>query len=324
MAKRRKLRKQVYFVLVGFIIVIVLIVAIVIGINAYNDYQYRQTYEYKLLEHGYNEDETTKILNEFISDEDINFFLEKEKNSNYVLLLDEEYYLSKNFDKYINYMDENPNFSLTEVVRDINIHLDNDFYEVTYDTNTSLDTAMLVNKYYVLDSSYNPDDLVTISQTYSWGDVGSQHVREVAYSAFLDMWNAAQEEGYYLMVSSSYRSYEEQEIVYNNYKNASGERYADSIAARPGSSEHQTGLTLDIFSRDNSNRTTFAGSEVANWLAENSYKFGFILRYPEDKEDITGYSYEAWHFRYVGEDIAYYIYEHDITFEEYYAYFLED
>ena len=324
MAKRRKLRKQVYFVLVGFIIVIVLIVAIVIGINAYNDYQYRQTYEYKLLEHGYNEDETTKILNEFISDEDINFFLEKEKNSNYVLLLDEEYYLSKNFDKYINYMEENPNFSLTEVVRDINIHLDNDFYEVTYDTNTSLDTAMLVNKYYVLDSSYNPDDLVTISQTYSWGDAGSQHVREVAYSAFLDMWNAAQEEGYYLMVSSSYRSYEEQEIVYNNYKNASGERYADSIAARPGSSEHQTGLTLDIFSRDNSNRTTFAGSEVANWLAENSYKFGFILRYPEDKEDITGYSYEAWHFRYVGEDIAYYIYEHDITFEEYYAYFLED
>lgn len=324
MAKRRKLRKQVYFVLVGFIIVIVLIVAIVIGINAYNDYQYRQTYEYKLLEHGYNEDETTKILNEFIIDEDINFFLDKEKNSNYVLLLDEEYYLSKNFDKYINYMEENPNFSLTEVVRDINIHLDNDFYEVTYDTNTSLDTAMLVNKYYVLDSSYNPDDLVTISQTYSWGDAGSQHVREVAYSAFLDMWNAAQEEGYYLMVSSSYRSYEEQEIVYNNYKNASGERYADSIAARPGSSEHQTGLTLDIFSRDNSNRTTFAGSEVANWLAENSYKFGFILRYPEDKEDITGYSYEAWHFRYVGEDIAYYIYEHDITFEEYYAYFLED
>ena len=324
MAARRRLKKQVYFVLVGFVILIVLIVAIILGINTYKDYKYKQTYEYKLLEHGYNDEETAKILSMFSEDEEIDFFLETEKNSNYVLLLDEEYYLSKNFDKYINYINENPDMPLRDIVRNINIHLDNDFYEVTYNTDTSLDTAMLVNKYYRLDNTYNPDDLVVIPQTYSWGDAGSQMVREVAYSAFLDMWNAAAEEGYYLMVSSSYRSYEEQEIVYNNYKNSSGERYADSIAARPGSSEHQTGLTLDIFSRDNSNRATFAGSEVANWIAENSYKYGFILRYPEDKVDITGYSYEAWHFRYVGEDIATYIYEHDITFEEYYAYFLED
>ena len=324
MAARRRLKKQVYYVLIGFIGLIVLIVAILTSINAYKDYKYKETFEYKLQEHGYNEDETTKILNNFSNEEDINFFLESDKNSNYVLLLDEKYYLNKNFNKYIDYINEFPNKSLSEVVRDINIHLDNDFYEVTYKTDTSLDTAMLVNKYYQLDNTYNPDDLVVINQTYSWGDAGSQKVREVAYTAFLDMWNAAHDEGYYLMVSSSYRSYEEQEIVYNNYKNSSGERYADSIAARPGSSEHQTGLTLDIFSKDNSNRATFAGSSVANWLAENSYKYGFILRYPEDKVDITGYSYEAWHFRYVGEEIATYIYEHNITFEEYYAYFLED
>ena len=324
MAARRRLKKQVYYVLIGFIGLIVLIVAILTSINAYKDYKYKETFEYKLQEHGYNEDETTKILNNFSNEEDINFFLESDKNSNYVLLLDEKYYLNKNFNKYIDYINEFPNKSLSEVVRDINIHLDNDFYEVTYKTDTSLDTAMLVNKYYQLDNTYNPDDLVVINQTYSWGDAGRQKVREVAYTAFLDMWNAAHDEGYYLMVSSSYRSYEEQEIVYNNYKNSSGERYADSIAARPGSSEHQTGLTLDIFSKDNSNRATFAGSNVANWLAENSYKYGFILRYPEDKVDITGYSYEAWHFRYVGEEIATYIYEHDITFEEYYAYFLED
>ena len=221
-------------------------------------------------------------------------------------------------------MNENNDLDLSSIIRNINIHLDKDFYEVAYYTDTSLDTAMLVNKYYLLSSDYAPDDLVTVPQTYSWGDAGSQQVREVAYTAFLDMWNAAEEEGYYLMINSSYRSYADQETVYNNYKNSSGERYADSIAARPGSSEHQTGLAIDVFSRTNTNRNTFTDSAEAIWLAENSYKFGFILRYPEDKVDITGYSYESWHFRYVGEDIATYIYENDITLEEYYAYFLED
>ena len=321
MATRRKLKKQVYFVIGGLVI---LVIGVSLAFKFYQDYQYTQTYEYKLLEHGYSDTEVARILKEFSDDSDINFFLENDKNNNIVLLLDEEYYLSKNFNKYVNYLNENPDMPLSNVVRNINIHLDSDFYEETFKADTSLDTAMLVNKYYILDGSYAPEDLVTVPQTYSWGDAGSQKVREVAYTAFLDMWNAANEAGYYLMVSSSYRSYEEQEEVYNNYKNSSGERYADSIAARPGSSEHQTGLTLDIFSRTNTNRATFAGSAEADWLANNSYKYGFILRYPEDKVDITGYSYEAWHFRYVGEDIATYIYEHDITFEEYYAYFLED
>ena len=321
MATRRKLKKQVYFVLGGLII---LIVGICFAVKFYQNYQYQQTYEYKLQEHGYNDTEVARILKEFNDEEHLNYLLDNTKDSKIVTLLDEEYYLSKNFYEYISYLNENPDMDLDEIVRNINIHLDSDFYEETFSANTSLDTSMLVNKYYLLDSSYAPDDLVTISQTYSWGDAGSQKVREVAYSAFLDMWNAANEEGYYLMVSSSYRSYAEQEEVYNNYKNSSGERYADSIAARPGSSEHQTGLTLDIFSRTNTNRETFKDSAEANWLAENSYKFGFILRYPEDKVDITGYTYEAWHFRYVGEEIATYIYEHDITFEEYYAYFLED
>ena len=321
MATRRKLKKQVYFVLGGLII---LIVGICFAVKFYQNYQYQQTYEYKLLEHGYNDTEVARILKEFNDEEHLNYLLDNTKDSKIVTLLDEEYYLSKNFYEYISYLNENPDMDLDEIVRNINIHLDSDFYEETFSANTSLDTSMLVNKYYLLDSSYAPDDLVTISQTYSWGEAGSQRVREVAYSAFLDMWNAANEEGYYLMVSSSYRSYAEQEEVYNNYKNSSGERYADSIAARPGSSEHQTGLTLDIFSRTNTNRETFKDSAEAKWLAENSYKFGFILRYPEDKVDITGYTYEAWHFRYVGEEIATYIYEHDITFEEYYAYFLED
>ena len=321
MATRRKLKKQVYYV-IG---IVILIIALgIFGIVKYKEYKYQQTNEYKLLEHGYNDSEVARILEEFSDQEYIDYLLNNEKNSNIVSLLDEKYYLAKNFYSYVDYMNENSDLDLSSIIRNINIHLDKDFYEVAYDTDTSLDTAMLVNKYYLLSSDYAPDDLVTVPQTYSWGDAGSQQVREVAYTAFLDMWNAAEEEGYYLMINSSYRSYADQETVYNNYKNSSGERYADSIAARPGSSEHQTGLAIDVFSRTNTNRNTFTDSAEAIWLAENSYKFGFILRYPEDKVDITGYSYESWHFRYVGEDIATYIYENDITLEEYYAYFLED
>lgn len=320
MATRKRLKKQVYFVFVGLILIIALAI---FGLNKYKEYQYHQTYEYKLLEHGYDEEEVTTILDNFSDNEHLDYFLNNEKNSNIVKLLDAEYYLDKHFYDYGAYLEENPDLSSDIIIRNINVHLDKDFYEVEYETDTSLDTQMLVNKYYLLSSDYAPNDLVSVPQTYSWGELGSQKVREVAYNAFLDMWNAAEQEGYYLMINSSYRSYQDQEAVYNNYKSSSGQKYADSIAARPGSSEHQTGLAIDIFSKTNTNRNSFTDSPEAKWLEDNAHIYGFILRYPEDKVDITGYNYESWHFRYVGEDIATYIYEHDITFEEYYAYFIE-
>lgn len=320
MATRKRLKKQVYFVFAGLILIIALAI---FGLNKYKEYQYHQTYEYKLLEHGYDEEEVITILDNFSDNEHLDYFLNNEKNSNIVKLLDAEYYLDKHFYDYGAYLEENQDLSTSSIIRNINLHLDKDFYEVEYETDTSLDTQMLVNKYYLLSSDYAPDDLVNVPQTYSWGELGSQRVREVAYNAFLDMWHAAEQEGYYLMINSSYRSYQDQEAVYNNYKSSSGQKYADSIAARPGSSEHQTGLAIDIFSKTNTNRNSFTDSPEAKWLEDNAHIYGFILRYPEDKVDITGYNYESWHYRYVGEDIATYIYEHDITFEEYYAYFIE-
>ena len=318
MAKRRKLKKQVYFVLIGIVFFIGLFI---FGINKYNLYKYHQTNEYKLLEIGYKAEEVEKILK--FNQDTITYFLNNEKNTKIIDLLNEEYYLDKNFDKYISYMNEFSDLSTKEVVRNINIHLDKDFYEETYEADITLDTSILVNKYYYLKKDFAPDDLVTISQTYSWGESGSQKVRKIVYEAFLDMWNSANSEGYYLMVNSSYRTYQDQESVYNNYRNTSGQTYADSIASRPGYSEHQTGLAIDIFSKTNTSSATFKDSAEAKWLKENAHKFGFILRYPEDKENITGTTYEAWHYRYVGKDIATYIHEHDITFDEYYAYFLE-
>ena len=320
MTKRKRIKKQVYYIFIGLI----LIVGIVIfGNYKYKEYKYHQTYEYKLLNHGYKNGDVNKILENF-TEKDYKYFLKNEVNENYVKLLNEKYFLKKNFYKYIEYMNQNKKMDLTTIVRNINIHLDKKFYEEELNADTSKDTSILVNKFYLLGSDFAPSDLVSVPQTYAWGDKGSQMIRKVAYDAFLEMWKAANEEqGYYLMVSSSYRSYQEQEIVYNNYKKNRGQKYADSIAARPGASEHQTGLTLDIFSKLNNNKNTFKDTDTAKWLEDNSYRFGFILRYPEDKVNVTGYSYEAWHFRYVGKEIAKYIHENNITFEEYYAFFIE-
>jgi len=182
---------------------------------------------------------------------------------------------------------------------------------------------MLVNKYYKLDETFEPNDLVTIKTDHSWGTYGENKIREEVYTAFKDMWNSALESDIYLMINSSYRPYNDQERVYNNYKNKNGESYADKIAARPGYSEHQTGLALDIFCTTNGSTKTFASSDAYKWLLENSYKYGFILRYPEGKENITGYAFESWHYRYVGKDLAKKIYDENITFDEYYAYYIE-
>lgn len=124
------------------------------------------------------------------------------------------------------------------------------------------------------------------------------------------------------MVNSSYRSYKDQEEIYNDFKTVSL-KYADSYAARPGHSEHQTALAIDITSLEHKQAEEFNESEEYAWLKDNCHRFGFILRYPEGKEYLTGYSNESWHFRYVGIDAATTIHNENITFDEYYAYYVE-
>ena len=113
-----------------------------------------------------------------------------------------------------------------------------------------------------------------------------------------------------------------QKKLWDSYANQKGDEWADSVSARAGYSEHQTGYTLDIVTY-NANMSNFETTDEFKWLQANAYKYGFILRYPKDKEDITGYSYESWHYRYVGEETAKKIKKLDITFDEYYAYFIK-
>ena len=319
MAKRLKIRKKVKVVIV---LIIFGIIATYAGINIYKKEMYKKTYEYKLINHGYTEKETELLLKNFKKDKERDFFLNNEVDKNYIKILKEKYYIPKNYFKYIEYLGNNPTLELEDIIRTINIHRDQEFYKIKLTADTSKNELMLVNKYYLL-NDYTPDDLVYISQKYAWGDKNSKQIRKVCYDAFIDMWESAKEDGYQLMINSAYRKPEDQETIYNNYKNKRGEKYADSIAARPGSSEHETGLALDIFSIKNTNKNTFKDSPEAAWLKDNAHNFGFILRYPLEKENITGYNYESWHYRYVGKKAAKYCYDNDITFDEYYAYFVE-
>ena len=135
------------------------------------------------------------------------------------------------------------------------------------------------------------------------------------YNQFCKLSSAAAQEGLNIYLSSGFRSYDYQAQIYNNYCNRDGQAAADTYSARPGYSEHQTGLAIDVNQIDDS----FIGTPEAIWLENHCHEFGFILRYPQGKQDITGYQYESWHIRYVGTDLATQIHASGLTLEEYFG-----
>lgn len=160
---------------------------------------------------------------------------------------------------------------------------------------TYVDGILIANKTYALPSDFNPG------------------VSDEAYDALTEMEIAAAEDGISLFIVSGYRSYDDQDVIYNRYVSQDGKAEADRYSARPGHSEHQTGYAFDL----NSLEEYFADTPEGIWLAENCHKYGFIIRYPKGKEHITGYMYEPWHVRYLGVDIATSVYESGLTLEEY-------
>ncbi len=315
-----KLKKNVQKILfISLFVIIVLIIGINVIKSNKKQKEYEQTYEYKLKNIGYNDDDIKTITSKY-KNKEIDYILENKKDDVYLLLIKEKYFIYDKFYDYLNYIKSNPSLSFTKVVEKVNTKTNKDYYEDPIKTDTSKNYLMLVNKYYYLDKDYNPE-LVTVPLTYAYGTLGSQKVTKDTYDAFLSMWKSANEAGYKLIINSSYRTYEEQEKLYNSYLKE-GIDVADSKASRPGYSEHQTGYVVDITCNGASNKT-FHETETYTWLLDNAYKFGFILRYPQDKVDITGNSYESWHYRYVGVDASTYIHDNNITFEEYYAYFVE-
>lgn len=314
--KKLKLKKKFKRKL---IILLFIIIISIVGIKSYKTYKYHQTYEYKLLEKNYTKEETDLLLKK-LDKTRIEKLLTTEKNEKLINILNEKYFLTKNLDKYIAYSDKNPEISLTEVIALVNVHRDQDYYENMEITDTSKGNTMLVNKYNALSKDYEVEDLKTISKTYSYGD--NKKLNKEAYDAFISLADDAKKEGYTILIVSSYRTYQDQEDVWKDYKASFGTKKADAYAARAGSSEHETGLAIDVADYNDKN-DKFEATESFKWMQTNAHKYGYILRYPKGKENITGYSYEAWHYRYVGIDTATKVYNEGITYDEYYEYYLK-
>lgn len=144
--------------------------------------------------------------------------------------------------------------------------------------------------------SYTPTDLVSTGN--------GQQLRAEAAQALAELIGSARTQNLYIKPLSGYRSYTRQVQVYNNEVARYGQAVADTQSARPGTSEHQTGLSIDVGGGGCGIEDCFGSTNEGKWLAENAYRFGFIIRYPEQKQDITGYRYEPWHIRYVGVKLA--------------------
>lgn len=169
----------------------------------------------------------------------------------------------------------------------------------------------------IIDGVTYIDGTLIVNKTYSLPSTYGNGLTKETKEAFNKLQSAALLDGFNIYITSGFRSYERQVTLYNNYVKRDGKEAADTYSARPGHSEHQSGLTFDV----NEVSDKFHNTPEANWLSENCYKYGFILRFPNGKENETGYKYESWHFRYVGEELAKKLYNNGdwLTLEGYFG-----
>jgi len=266
-----------------------------------------------LLKVGYTEKDINGI-NDKLSDDKVESLYDYDHIKDISKYLEFDYFKSENLYRYIDYYVGD----YQDAIVSVNIGLDKEFYTAA-NIITEFSEDVLANKYNKLDEAFEPKNISQIKESCVKGN-NNQYLSKVAQVAFEKMCDAALEEDMHILANSAYRSYTDQQNVYDTYLNLYGQNYVDNYVAVPGFSEHQTGLALDVAAKD---YNTFKTSPEYTWMLENAYKYGFILRYPQEKQDITGYKYEAWHFRYVGLEAAKYIQENNITYEEYYVMFLD-
>lgn len=268
----------------------------------------------KLLEKNYNSEEVNYITKNI--KENINILL----NMDYIDILafkDISNFDIHNLERYLDYQEKNKEYDLATVVTYVNIGLDREGYsKYTEYTNEQAenDLTILVNKYHKLPDDYEPSDLVALSYSSNY------YLRKEAADAFENLTNAALLEGVIFYPFSPYRSYETQTKLYNNYKERDGEKKADTYSARPGFSEHQLGLAVDVRSNTLTDNLT---PEHYEWMLNNSYKYGFIVRYPKGKQHITQFIEEPWHLRYLGIELATKVHDSGLTYDEYYDIYME-
>lgn len=185
------------------------------------------------------------------------------------------------------------------------------------DITTDTSITRIVNRTHLISSSYVPSDLVVPDVPMN----NTQFIRQEAAQSMKELFDAAGQAGYSLYLISGYRSYNAQSSLYYTYLAKYGQEYTSRLDAHPGASEHQLGLAADFGTTDHACelQTCFADSGASQWLKDNAWKYGWILRYPEGKETVTGIMYSPWNYRYVGTKEAEKIYQSGKTMEEYYG-----
>lgn len=225
------------------------------------------------------------------------------------------FYIQRFNYRYVDYAMSNQSLSERDVVLAVNMNLDFPFYHYIENIADQSALNVLCNKYYQLSSDFSPSDLVDVPAAYHVSDGKAYMLRQDALDAFKAMADAAAKDAISLRIISAYRSNAFQENLYNKYVAANGKDAADRFSARPGHSEHETGLAIDI----NDVSQAFENTDAFKWLTENAHLYGYILRYPKGKEALTGYMYEPWHYRYLGIDLATKVKTSGLTYDEYYA-----
>lgn len=223
-------------------------------------------------------------------------------------------------ESYDAYQQANPRLSPQEVVAQVNLGLNRPFYTEIETIANPDDLLVLCNKYRALPADYEPADLKALApeNTVSGRTI---YLREEAAAAFGELCAGAKAAGYTILGQSGYRSYGYQKTLYNNYSARDGQTQADTYSARPGHSEHQTGLAIDIRNASLP-YTSFGKALEYQWMKDNSYKYGFVLHYLPDKQNVTGYQTEEWHYRYVGMETAAKVWDSGLTYDEYWALFI--
>ncbi|MDD4698649.1 MAG: M15 family metallopeptidase [Oscillospiraceae bacterium] len=233
-------------------------------------------------------------------------------------------FVPANADRYRAYKAINSGLPYTDVVLKVNIGLDNEFYTNDTAIQNPDDLLVLCNKYHYLSSTYIPHDLVNVDSQYM-GRTTSTKLRKEANNALNELGTAASKEGLSIKITTSFRDYAWQNSLYTNYVNTDGKAAADTYSARAGYSEHQTGLAMDlggVSPKGGYDLNYFENTAEFNWMLVHAHEYGFVLRFPKDKVDITGYQYEAWHYRYVGKEVAKTMHDEGLCLEEYWAKYL--
>lgn len=296
-------------IIVGLVISIILILCLV---NKFS------SVDYKLEKKGYTK-EAISVFKEKLSSKHIDFLLDNDRIDYMDKFVNEEFYMDNKLDAYLEYFKKNSKRSFEDVISIVNIGANENWYSNIEESNKEDGSEILVNKYNCLGDDYNPGTIKKFSATYAYGDVYGE---ESAYTAFMNMSNAAKKDGILVAAVGGYRSHDKQAKSYDGIKEKEGLEYADMHSVRPGCSEYETGLSFDVYTGGLSS-DKFRETKTYEWLHNHAHEFGFIERYPEGKSYLTGFDAKSSYFRYVGVKTAKRVIESNLTYDEYYVFYLK-